>query len=120
MFNATATFDLLHYGHLKHFQAAAKLGHLVVTLTSGKYMTKPGHPIFTDAQRLEMIGALRCLSSVMVIDAPDSITAIEEVNPDIYVKGIEYKGRLTEQSYCESRGITVSYTHLTLPTIYSV
>ena len=111
-------FDLLHYGHLLHLQAASKLcfgikgnrtGELIVTLTAGRYMTKPGHPIFTDEQRLEMVGALRCVDSVVVIDAPDAISAIEQVWPDIYVKGREYQGRLPERQYCLDRGIKVMF-----------
>ena len=111
-------FDLLHYGHLKHLQAASKLcfglkgnrtGELVVTLTAGRHMTKPGHPIFTDEQRLEMVGALSCVNSVIVIDSPSAEDAIEEVKPDIYVKGREYAERLPELQYCLDRGIMVMF-----------
>ena len=41
-------FDLLHPGHLKHFEAAKKKGDvLVVTLTADEYVNRgPGRPIF--------------------------------------------------------------------------
>ena len=102
-------FDLLHYGHLLHLQAASKLGRLTVTLTAGRHMTKPGHPIFTDEQRLEMVGALSCVNSVIVIDSPCAEDAIEEIKPDIYVKGREYAGKLPEMQYCLDRGIKVMF-----------
>lgn len=102
-------FDLLHYGHLKHLKAAAELGRLHVTLTAGRHMVKPGHPIFTDEQRLEMVRALRCVWQASVIDSPDAESAIKHVHPDIYVKGIEYEGRLPEQRFCEERGIKVVF-----------
>src|SRR3990167_7031466 len=102
-------FDLLHPGHLRHLKQASELGKLTVTLTSGRWMTKPGHPIFTDDERLEMIRELRCVDSALVIDDPTPYKAIELVKPDIYVKGLEYQGRLPEQAFCEARGIEVRF-----------
>lgn len=102
-------FDLLHPGHIKHLKEASKLGRLSVTLTSGKYMTKFGHPIFSDDERLEMLSSLRFVSSVIVINSAYPYDAIDEVNPDIYVKGKEYEGKLPEQTYCEAKGIKVMF-----------
>jgi len=102
-------FDLLHYGHLKHLEEASKLGRLYVTLTSGRWMVKPGHPIFTDDQRLEMVKSLRCVWKAAIVDSPDAESAIKLVHPDIYVKGKEYEGRLGEQRFCEERGIKVVF-----------
>lgn len=102
-------FDLFHYGHLKHLEEASKLGRLYVTLTSGRYMTKPGHPIFTDEQRLEMVLSLKCVWKAAICDSPDAESAIKMVHPDIYVKGKEYDGCLAEQKFCEERGIKVVF-----------
>ena len=102
-------FDLLHYGHLKHLEAAAQLGRLYVTLTAGRHMVKPGHPIFTDEQRLEMVRALRFVWKAAIVDSPDAESAIKLVHPDIYVKGREYDGRLAEKKFCEERGIKVVF-----------
>ena len=103
-------FDLLHYGHLKHLQAARTLGgRLVVSITAGRFMVKPGHPIFTDEQRKEMLEALRCVDSVVLVDTHGPEAAIEMVRPDIYVKGCEYEGRLPEMQYCLDRGIEVKF-----------
>lgn len=109
-------FDLLHYGHLKHLQAARLLAEsfggwpvLVVTITAGRHMTKFGHPIFTDEQRLEMLSEFRCVDRVEVVDDPGPYKAIDQIDPDIYVKGIEYEGRLPEHQYCIDRGIQVKF-----------
>lgn len=102
-------FDLFHYGHLLHLQAASELGTLVVTLTAGKYMTKPGHPIFTDKQRWRMLRALRCVDDVLIIDSPHAELALDVVKPDIYVKGKEYEGRCLEMQYCLDRKIKVMF-----------
>ncbi len=112
-------FDLLHPGHIKHLKQAEQLtwnyrfkhkkGILVVTLTAGRWMTKPGHPIFTDSERLEMLQSLRFVDQVFIIDSIEPYPAIDLVKPDIYVKGVEYEGCLREQKYCEERGIEVRF-----------
>lgn len=72
-------------------------------------MTKYGHPIFTDEQRLEMVKALRCVDDAIIINDPGPYKAIELVHPDIYVKGLEYKMSLQERQFCEDSGIRVMF-----------
>src|SRR6204780_1424512 len=42
------TFDLLHLGHVRHLEAARKLGDvLIVTVTADRFVNKgPGRPVF--------------------------------------------------------------------------
>ena len=82
---------------------------MVVSLTAGRWMTKPGHPLFSDEERVEMIRELRCVDSVAICDDPGPYKSIDQVNPDLYVKGIEYKGNLPEYQYCIERGIGVRF-----------
>lgn len=72
-------------------------------------MSKPGHPIFTDDERLEMVASLRYVSEVQVVDSAYPYEAIDLVNPDIYVKGVEYRGVLPEYQYCVDKGIEVRF-----------
>ena len=53
-------FDLLHIGHIKHFQEAKKIGDiLVVTITADKYINKgPNRPYFNARLRLQAIAEL--------------------------------------------------------------
>lgn len=105
-------FDLLHYGHFAHLKAARAVagdGLLVVGLTAGRFMTKFGHPIFTDEQRVEMLQELRCVDRAIIVEDSGPYKAIDQVNPDIYVKGREYEGRLPEEGYCIQRGIKVVF-----------
>ena len=48
-------FDLLHIGHLKHFNSAKKFGDkLIVSITPDIYVSKgPGRPIFNQNLRAE-------------------------------------------------------------------
>jgi rfaE bifunctional protein nucleotidyltransferase chain/domain len=109
-------FDGLHYGHLKHLQAARALGdRLWVTITADAYVTKgPGRPVFNERERREMLLALRCVDHCTIIYAPDALPAIEAVRPNIYVKGKEYDGKCHEQSAVECYGGRVAFVGETL------
>src|SRR5438105_12428740 len=53
-------FDVLHVGHIRHFEEARAFGDvLVVTLTPDAYVNKgPHRPAFNEALRAEVIAAL--------------------------------------------------------------
>src|SRR6266850_6438904 len=91
--HAHGTFDLLHIGHVRHLEAARKLGDvLVVTVTADRFVNKgPGRPVFTEALRAEMVAALHFVTYVAIAEAPDAINAIEAIRPDIYAKGNDYQ-----------------------------
>ncbi|SCA63547.1 Uncharacterized protein SCG7109_AR_00170 [Chlamydiales bacterium SCGC AG-110-M15] len=86
-------FDLVHYGHLKHFEAAKSQGDLlVVTVTPDCYIAKgPDRPFFTLEQRCEYLSALSMIDYVAANDSPSSADAIRLLSPDVYIKGVEYK-----------------------------
>ncbi len=46
-------FDLLHPGHISHFEQASELADiLIISLTSDRFVNKgPGRPLFTDKVR---------------------------------------------------------------------
>lgn len=86
-------FDLLHHGHIKHFEAAKRFGDvLVVTLTEDKYVNKgPDRPYFNHDIRAHNLAALELVDFVAVNYAPTAIPAINAIKPDFYVKGQDYK-----------------------------
>jgi rfaE bifunctional protein nucleotidyltransferase chain/domain len=86
-------FDLMHPGHIKHFQAAKKMGNvLVVTISPDKYVDKgPGRPVFPQQLRAESIAALECVDYVAVNKWPTAENTIRLLKPDIYVKGQEFE-----------------------------
>lgn len=85
-------FDLLHPGHIRHFQEAKKQGDtLVVSLTPDRFVNKgPGRPAFSENLRLEQLASLACVDFVVLNDSPDAVSVIEKIRPGIYVKGNEY------------------------------
>ena len=86
-------FDLLHVGHIRHFEAAKKLGDvLVVTLTRDEHVNKgPHRPAFPQDLRAEAIAALNVVDYVAINRWPLSVETITLLKPDIYVKGVEYR-----------------------------
>jgi rfaE bifunctional protein nucleotidyltransferase chain/domain len=92
------TFDLLHPGHIIHFQEAKALGDiLVVTITDEQHVNKgPGRPYFNDQLRSQSLAALSFVDYVALVPYPTAVEAIEYVRPDVYCKGMEYKKDKTD------------------------
>tara|TARA_Y100001934_G_scaffold72552_2_gene90234 strand:+ start:3083 stop:4624 length:1542 start_codon:yes stop_codon:yes gene_type:complete len=87
------TFDLIHPGHVIHFEESKRLGDkLVVTVTGEKFVNKgPGRPYFNDELRIKSLSALESIDYVVIVPYPAAVEAIEAVRPDIYCKGKEYE-----------------------------
>ena len=109
---ANGVFDLLHPGHVRHLEEARRLGdYLVVGVTIDAFVGKIGRPIQTIEERMEMLRALRCVSAVSM--CKDSIEALEQWKPQIFVKGHEYRKKglkAVEIGYCAANGIQVEFT----------
>jgi len=86
-------FDLLHIGHIKHFEEAKKMGDiLVVSITPDQFVNKgPERPAFTTSLRLEALSALESIDYVVANRWQTAEEIIKLVQPDIYCKGPDYK-----------------------------
>jgi rfaE bifunctional protein nucleotidyltransferase chain/domain len=86
-------FDLLHVGHIRHFEEAKRMGDLlVVTLTEDKYVNKgPHRPAFPQQLRAESVAALGGVDYVAINRWPSSAETIRLLKPDIYAKGPDYR-----------------------------
>jgi rfaE bifunctional protein nucleotidyltransferase chain/domain len=86
-------FDLMHPGHIKYFQAAKKMGDiLVVTITPDIYVDKgPDRPVFNENLRAECIAALECVDFVAINKWPTAEETLRLLRPTIYVKGQEFE-----------------------------
>ena len=91
-------FDLLHIGHIRHFKEAKTHGDLlIVSLTCDEYVNKgPYRPAFKEEQRLEAIQSLDTVDFVVLSKSPTATKVIEELKPDIYCKGPDYKNHLDD------------------------
>lgn len=87
------TFDLMHTGHIRYLQRAKKEGDvLFVTVTADEFVNKgPGRPIFGECLRAENLAALECVTYVAINYASTAIELLENIRPNLYVKGGEYR-----------------------------
>jgi rfaE bifunctional protein nucleotidyltransferase chain/domain len=86
-------FDLMHIGHIRHFQLAKSFGDiLVVTVTPDQYVNKgPGRPVFTQQLRADAISALDCVDAVAINEWPMATDTIRLLRPNVFVKGSEFR-----------------------------
>src|SRR5262245_7855379 len=64
-------FDLVHMGHLIHFEEAKALGDiLVVTLTADQYITKKRAVTFNEEHRARQVAALQIVDYVTMVPEP--------------------------------------------------
>ena len=113
-------FDLLHIGHIKHFEEAKQMGDiLVVSITPDQFVNKgPGRPAFTTSLRLQALSALESVDYVVANRWQTAEKAIKLLRPDIYCKGPDYKnhdeditGKISnEESAVNSVGGKLLYT----------
>ncbi|PYR03692.1 MAG: cytidyltransferase [Acidobacteria bacterium] len=91
-------FDLLHIGHIRHFQQAKKSGEmLIVTVTPDRHVNKgPHRPVFTELLRAEAIAALDGVDYVAINKWPTAVEAIQLLRPDVYAKGSDYANASTD------------------------
>ncbi len=87
-------FDLLHIGHVRHFEQARALGDvLVVTLTPDRFVNKgTGRPAFSETLRAEFLASLACVDFVAVNRWPSAVETIHLLQPAVFAKGSEFRG----------------------------
>jgi D-beta-D-heptose 7-phosphate kinase/D-beta-D-heptose 1-phosphate adenosyltransferase len=88
-------FDLLHPGHIALIEAAAREGdRLVVALNtdaSVRRLKGPSRPLQDEQARARVMGALRAVDLVVLFDEDTPLEAIQAIQPDILVKGADYR-----------------------------
>lgn len=89
-------FDILHVGHVRYLQQARDLGaSLVVGVNSDRSVRSLGkgdnRPINPLAERAEILAALTCVDLVVPFDETTPRRLIEQIGPDILVKGGDWQ-----------------------------
>ncbi|HQU59731.1 MAG TPA: D-glycero-beta-D-manno-heptose 1-phosphate adenylyltransferase [Saprospiraceae bacterium] len=88
-------FDLLHYGHIHYLAQARDLGNkLVVGLnadSSVRRLKGPNRPINDEPTRQLLLAALECVDLVVVFEQETPFDLIRLLEPNILVKGGDYR-----------------------------
>jgi D-beta-D-heptose 7-phosphate kinase/D-beta-D-heptose 1-phosphate adenosyltransferase len=88
-------FDILHIGHIRYLQEAAKLGDILVlglnSDASVKRLKGSDRPVNDELDRAELLCALSCVDYVVIFEEDTPLELIKKIKPDVLVKGGDYK-----------------------------
>lgn len=87
-------FDIIHIGHIRYLKEAKALGDaLVIGLNSDRSvsMIKPQRPINPQDHRAEVLASLEMVDYVILFDEETPYELIRFIQPDILVKGGDWK-----------------------------
>jgi len=88
-------FDILHPGHIDLLQRARSLGtKLIVAINSDESVREikgAPRPFLSQEARASILRALRCVDEVKIFDEPTPAKIIEEIKPDVLVKGGDWR-----------------------------
>jgi rfaE bifunctional protein nucleotidyltransferase chain/domain len=87
-------FDLLHTGHVRLLRQARQLGDALVVLlnsdASVRALKGPRRPVMRADDRARVLAALACVDAVVIFDEHSPEQALEQLRPDVWVKGGDY------------------------------
>jgi len=100
------TFDVFHVGHLRVIERAASYGDRLVVGVSADALNrvkKDREPVFTEGERMEIVGALKAVDEVFVEESLElKRHYIQKYSADVLVMGDDWAGRFDELSdICE-------------------
>lgn len=87
-------FDLVHPGHTRYLAAARALGDVLVVAVNSdrtiRLLKGEGRPLVPEAERMEMLAALRVVDYVILFDDPTPREVIARMLPQVLVKGADW------------------------------
>ena len=91
---ANGCFDILHVGHVRYLDAAAKEADLLVVAInddqSVRTLKGDGRPILAAEHRAELVAALRSVDFVVIFPEATVTPLLEALHPDVHCKGTDY------------------------------
>jgi len=102
-------FDLLHPGHVRYLEEARHLGDaLIVGVNSDRSVRRnkgEDRPVVPEAERAELLAALRCVDVVVVFDEETPHAIVSAIQPDVLVKGADWgPDNIVGRDVVEARG----------------
>jgi len=91
---ANGVFDVLHVGHIRYLQEAARQADVLIVGVNGddsvRALKGEGRPVMADHERAELVSAIRGVSFVTIFhdNSPARLLAI--LRPDVHCKGTDY------------------------------
>ena len=92
---ANGAFDLLHVGHVRYLEGAREAGDwLAVGVNSDRSVKAakgPTRPFVPEAERVEIVAALKCVDAVTLFDEDSPAALLSLLRPDLHAKGSDYR-----------------------------
>ena len=110
-------FDLVHAGHISSFRQARSFGDiLVVGVNSDESVRRlkgETRPIVSLPHRIALLTALKCVDYVIPFEEDTPQDLIEQVRPDVLVKGKDWEGkRIAGDEFVQAYGGSVRFVEL--------
>ncbi len=110
-------FDLFHRGHLEFLQAARALGDRLIVAINGDEMVSSykRRPVNSEADRLAIVSALRCVDRAFVIGGYDNRTQLVRHKVDVIVHGDDWEPEsymeqiVVDREFLDRRGIRLQF-----------
>ena len=91
---ANGAFDLLHVGHIRYLEGAKReADRLVVAINNDRSvrgLKGANRPVLAEADRAELVAALRAVDYVTIFHEPTVAPLLELLKPDVHCKGTDY------------------------------
>lgn len=91
---ANGVFDILHVGHIRYLQDAAKEADVLVVAVNGdgsvRQLKGEGRPLMTERERAEIISSIRGVSYVTIFHEKSPAGLLARLKPDVQCKGTDY------------------------------
>ncbi len=102
-------FDVLHRGHIEYLRFCKDQGDIVVlglnSDSSVRQLKGPDRPVNNQHDRAAVLAAMESIDYITIFDEPDPLNLIQQVRPDILVKGADWGDKgVVGREFVESCG----------------
>jgi len=91
---ANGVFDVLHVGHVRYLQDAARVADVLVVAVNGdvsvRMLKGEGRPVMPEGERAEIVAAIRGVAYVTVFNERSPARLLQTLKPDFQCKGTDY------------------------------
>jgi rfaE bifunctional protein nucleotidyltransferase chain/domain len=91
---ANGVFDVLHVGHVRYLQEAARVADVLVVAVNSDASVRAikgeGRPVTPERERAEIVSALRGVSYVTIFEESSPARLLQTLQPDFQCKGTDY------------------------------
>ena len=91
---ANGVFDVLHVGHVRYLQDAARIADVLVVAVNSDASVRAikgeGRPVMPEGERAEIVSAIRGVAYVTIFEESSPARLLQALKPDFQCKGTDY------------------------------